>query len=254
MTRIDLNGDLGESFGAWRMGEDAALLDVVSSANLACGFHAGDFMTMQQTVAAAMERGVAIGAHVSLPDLQGFGRREMRVTPAEVHAMTLYQLGALHGFAHAAGTRLSHVKPPGALYHMAARDRALADAIAAAVCQFDPRLRLFGLSGSALVDAGAAQGLAVAAEAFADRRYRPDGTLQPRSEAGAVIDDAGLATAQALQIALDGTVTAIDGSTIAMRADTLCLHGDGVHAARLARSLRAGLEAAGGTITATGEA
>src|SRR6185312_8856538 len=169
-----------------------ALLDVVSSANLACGFHAGDFMTMQQTVAAAMERGVAIGAHVSLPDLQGFGRREMRVTPAEVHAMTLYQLGALHGFAHAAGTRLSHV--------------------------------------------------------------RPDGTLQPRSEAGAVIDDAGLATAQALQIALDGTVTAIDGSTIAMRADTLCLHGDGVHAARLARSLRAGLEAAGVTITATGEA
>lgn len=254
MTRIDLNGDLGESFGAWPMGEDAALLDVVSSANLACGFHAGDFMTMQRTVAAAMERGVAIGAHVSLPDLQGFGRREMRVTPAEVHAMTLYQLGALHGFARAAGTRLSHVKPHGALYHMAARDRALADAIAAAVHQFDPRLRLFGLSGSALVDAGTAHGLAVVAEAFADRRYRADGTLQPRGEAGAVIDDAEIATAQALQIALEGTVTTTDGNTIGMRADTLCLHGDGAHAVRLARRLRAGLEAAGASIAAPGDA
>jgi len=254
MTRIDLNCDLGESFGAWQMGEDAALLDVVSSANLACGFHAGDFMTMQRTVAAAMERDVAIGAHVSLPDLQGFGRREMHVTPAEVHAMTLYQLGALHGFVRAAGARLSHVKPHGALYNMAARDRALADAIAAAVCRFDPGLRLFGLGGSALVDAGAAQGLGVVAEAFADRRYRADGTLQPRSEPGAVIDDAELATAQALQIALDGALTATDGSRLDLRADTLCLHGDGVHAVRLARSLRAGLETAGVRIAAPGEA
>ncbi len=254
MTRIDLNCDLGESFGAWQMGEDSALLDVVSSANLACGFHAGDFMTMQRTVAAATERGVAIGAHVALPDLQGFGRREMRVTPAEVHAMTLYQLGALHGFARAAGARLSHVKPHGALYNMAARDRALADAIVAAICSFDPRLRLFGLSGSALVDAGAGQGLTVVAEAFADRRYRADGTLQPRGEAGAVIDDAELATAQALRIALDGAVTATDGSTIAVHADTLCLHGDGVHALRLARGLRAGLDAAGVRIAAPGEA
>lgn len=254
MTRIDLNCDLGESFGPWQMGEDAALLDVVSSANLACGFHAGDFMTMQQAVTAAMERGVAIGAHVSLPDLQGFGRREMRVTPAEAHAMTLYQLGALNGFARAAGARLSHVKPHGALYNMAARDRALADAIAAAVCRFDSRLRLFGLGGSALVDAGAAQGLTVVAEAFADRRYRADGTLQPRSEPGAVIDDAELATAQALQIALDGAVTATDGSRLELRADTLCLHGDGVHAVRLARSLRSGLEAAGVRIAAPGDA
>jgi len=211
-------------------------------------------MTMQRTVAAATERGVAIGAHVALPDLQGFGRREMRVTPAEVHAMTLYQLGALHGFARAAGARLSHVKPHGALYNMAARDRALADAIVAAICSFDPRLRLFGLSGSALVDAGAGQGLTVVAEAFADRRYRADGTLQPRGEAGAVIDDAELATAQALRIALDGAVTATDGSTIAVHADTLCLHGDGVHALRLARGLRAGLDAAGVRIAAPGEA
>ena len=149
---------------------------------------------------------------------------------------------------------LSHVKPHGALYNMAARDRALADAIAAAVCQFDPRLRLFGLGGSALVDAGAELGLAVVAEAFADRRYRADGTLQPRGEAGAVIDDAELATAQALQIATDGTVTATDGSTITVRADTLCLHGDGVHALRLARGLRAGLDAAGVRIAAPGEA
>ena len=254
MTRIDLNCDLGESFGAWSMGEDAALLDVVSSANIACGFHAGDFTTMQQTVAAAMERGVAIGAHVSLPDLQGFGRREMRVTPAEVHAMTLYQLGALYGFARAAGVRLSHVKPHGALYNMAARDRALGDAIADAVSLFEPRLRLFGLAGSALVDAATAQGLTVVAEAFADRGYRADGSLQPRGEAGAVIDDAELATAQALQIVTEGAVTAADGTRISLHADTLCLHGDGVRALRLARSLRTGLEAAGVRIAAPGDA
>lgn len=254
MKRIDLNCDLGESFGVWRMGEDAALLDVVSSANLACGFHAGDFMTMQHTVAAAVERGVAIGAHVSLPDLQGFGRREMRVTAAEVHAMTLYQLGALHGFARAAGARLNHVKPHGALYHMAGRDRRLADAIAAAVRRFEPRLRLFGLAGSALMEAGAAHDLVVVAEVFADRRYRADGTLQPRDEAGAVIDDAELATAQALQIVIDGAVVATDGSTVDLRADTLCLHGDGAHAVRLARRLRTGLEAAGVRIAAPGDA
>jgi UPF0271 protein len=254
MKRIDLNCDLGESFGAWRMGEDAALLALVSSANIACGFHAGDPTVMQQTVAQAASHGVAIGAHVSLPDLQGFGRREMRVSADEVHAMTLYQIGALHAFARAAGARLAHVKPHGALYNMTARDRALADAIARAVHTFDPQLRLFALAGSALLDAGKAFGLPVAAEAFADRRYLADGTLQPRGEPGAVIDDAGLATAQAIGIARDGMVEAANGERLKLHADTLCLHGDGTHAVSLARQLRAALEAAGLRIAAPGAA
>ena len=254
MKRIDLNCDLGESFGAWCMGEDAALLELVSSANVACGFHAGDPVVMQRTVRLAAAHGVAIGAHVSLPDLQGFGRREMKVSANEVYALSLYQLGALHAFVRAAGTQLAHVKPHGALYNMAARDRALADAIAAAVHAFDSQLILFGLAGSALLDAGTARGLPVAAEAFADRRYLADGSLQPRSEAGAVIDDAGAATGQALAIARDGVTTAADGIRINLHADTLCLHGDGAHAVPLARRLRAVLEAADVHIAAPGSA
>lgn len=254
MKRIDLNCDLGESFGAWRMGEDSALLALVSSANIACGFHAGDPTIMQRTVAEATARGVAIGAHVSLPDLQGFGRREMAVTPAEVHAMTLYQLGALDGFARAAGTTVAHVKPHGALYNMAARDRTLADAIAHAVLAFDPSLRLFGLAGSALLDAGRAAGLAVVSEAFADRRYRADGSLQPRREPDAVITDDTEATAQALHMAVDGMVTAVDGTAVQLEADTLCLHGDGTHAVAFARALRAALEQAGLRVVAPGVA
>ena len=254
MKRIDLNCDLGESFGAWRMGEDSALLALVSSANVACGFHAGDPTIMQRTVAEATARGVAIGAHVSLPDLQGFGRREMAVTPAEVHAMTLYQLGALDGFARAAGSAVAHVKPHGALYNMAAHDRVLADAIADAVRAFDPSLRLFGLAGSALLDAGRAAGLAVVSEAFADRRYRADGSLQPRREADAVITDDAEATAQALRMAVDGVVTAVDGTAVQLEADTLCLHGDGAHAVAFARALRAALEQAGLRIVAPGVA
>ncbi len=254
MKRIDLNGDLGESFGAWHMGDDAALLEMLSSANIACGFHAGDPEVMQQTVSLAAARGVAIGAHVSLPDLQGFGRREMKVGTTEAYAMTLYQLGALHAFARIAGTRLAHVKPHGALYNMAARDRALADAIAAAVHAFDPRLVLFGLAGSALLEAGRAHGLAVAAEAFADRRYRADGSLQPRGEAGAVIDDMAAATHQALGIVRHGVVLAVGGASLKLHADTLCLHGDGAHAVQLARRLRSALEDAGVRIAAPGSA
>ena len=250
MKRIDLNCDLGESFGAWHMGDDDALLAVVSSANIACGFHAGDPTIMQRTVTQALARGVAIGAHVSLADLQGFGRREMQISANEVHAITLYQLGALHAFVHAAGGRLAHLKPHGALYNMAARDRVLADAIAAAVRAFDPQLRLFGLAGSALIDAGKTLGLPVAAEAFADRRYLADGSLQPRSQIGAVIDDAALATQQAIGIARDGMVQTADGSQWQLHADTLCLHGDGSHAVALAHQLRAALEAAGMNIAA----
>jgi 5-oxoprolinase (ATP-hydrolysing) subunit A len=247
---IDLNSDLGESFGAWRMGDDAALLAIVSSANIACGFHGGDPDIMRGTVALAVQHDVAIGAHVSLPDLQGFGRREMAVTPNEAYAMTLYQVGALHAFAHAAGTQLRHVKPHGALYNMAARDAKLAAAIARAVHDFDPTLRLFGLANSALIDAGVAAGLAVAAEAFADRRYRSDGSLQPRREADAVIQESDEAIAQAMAMAREGQVRAVDGSIVTLQADTLCVHGDGAHAVAFARQLRAALEAADISIAA----
>jgi UPF0271 protein len=254
MKRIDLNCDLGESFGAWHMGDDDALLALISSANIACGFHAGDPAIMLRTVEQAVKHDVAIGAHVSLPDLQGFGRREMSVSADEVQAMTLYQIGALHAFAHATGTRLTHVKPHGALYNMAARDRSLADAIARAVHAFDPQLRLFALAGSALIDAARAVGLPVAAEAFADRRYLADGSLQSRREAGAVIDDASVATAQAIGIARDGVVQAANGQQIQLHADTLCLHGDGAHAVALAQQLREALRRSGLCIAAPGAA
>jgi UPF0271 protein len=250
MNHIDLNGDLGESFGAWRMGDDDALLAQLSSANIACGFHAGDPDIMRHTVAQAIAHGVAIGAHVSLPDLQGFGRREFSMTAAEVHALTLYQIGALHAFTRAVGTRLAHVKPHGALYNMAARDTVLANAIARAVRDFNPQLRLFGLAGSALIAAGSALGLNVVAEGFVDRRYRADGSLQPRREPDAVIDDIELATAQALGLARDGEVLALDGQKVPLQIDTLCLHGDGVHAVQLACSVRGALEAAGMRIAA----
>jgi UPF0271 protein len=247
---IDLNADLGESYGAWTMGDDAALLAVVSSANIACGYHGGDPDIMRRTVALAVQHGVAIGAHVSLPDLQGFGRREMAVSADEAYALTLYQIGALHAFAQAAGTRLAHVKPHGALYNMAARDAGLAKAIAQAVCDFPPDLRLVGLAGSKLVEAGRSAGLPVVAEAFADRRYRADGSLQPRREANAVIADSAEAVAQAIAIARGETIRAVDGSALTLHADTLCLHGDSPHAVASARELRKALEAAGLRIAA----
>ncbi len=246
--RIDLNCDMGESFGAWRLGDDAALLAHVTSANIACGYHAGDPATMQRTVALAREAGVAIGAHVSLPDLQGFGRREMRISPAEAFAMTLYQVGALHAFAQAAGARLAHVKPHGALYNMAARDPALADAIAAAVRGFDPRLLLVGLAGSELPRAGVRAGLRVAHEAFPDRRYAADGTLVPRQAPDAVIDEPAAAVAQALRMVLQGDVATREGSVHALHADTLCVHGDHAGAVALARALRHALAGAGVTV------
>jgi len=256
MTEIDLNCDMGESFGAWRMGQDAEVMPWITSANVACGFHGGDFVTMRDTVALAQRHGVAIGAHVSLPDLQGFGRREMQLTPAEAHALTLYQLGALAAFTRAAGARLAHVKPHGALYNMAARDPALATAIAQAVRAFDADLVLVGLSGSALPAAGVACGLRVAHEAFADRRYEPDGSLTPRREADAVIHDVDAAVAQAVRIAVQRTVATRDGGQLALQADTICVHGDRADAAVFAQRLRQSLEAAGvrvagrGTLTA----
>ena len=240
-ARIDLNCDMGESFGAWQMGQDAQVMPWITSANIACGFHAGDFSTMQKTVLLAKAHGVAIGAHVSLPDLQGFGRRELRVTPEETYAMTLYQIGALAAFARAAGTRVAHVKPHGALYNMAAKNLALAEAIARATRDFDPGLILFGLAGSALPQAGAAIGLKVANEAFADRRYESDGSLTPRREADAVIHEVDTAVAQALQIAMQGTVTLRGGGMLAIGADTICVHGDRSDAAEFAMRLRKAL-------------
>lgn len=242
---MDLNCDIGESYGAWKMGADAEVMPWITSANIACGFHAGDFSTMQRTVALALQHNVAIGAHVSLPDLQGFGRRELRVTPDEAHAMTLYQIGALEAFARAAGTRVSHVKPHGALYNMAAKDTALADAIAAAVREFDRDLILVGLAGSELPKAGGAAGLRVAHEAFADRRYEADGSLTPRRETGAVIDDIDAAIAQAVRIATRGSVEARGGRTVVIRADTICVHGDRPDAAMFAQRLHDALAEAG---------
>jgi UPF0271 protein len=241
MTRIDLNCDIGESFGAWSMGNDAGVMPWITSANIACGFHAGDFSTMQQTVLLAKQHGVAIGAHVSLPDLQGFGRREMKIPPNDAYALTLYQIGALSAFARAAGTRVAHVKPHGALYNMAAKDVALADAIARAARDFDAEIVLVGLAGSELPKAGAALGLVVAHEAFADRRYEADGSLTPRSMAGAVIDEIEAAVAQAVQIATKGKVDIRTGGTLILRADTICVHGDRPDAALFARRLHEAL-------------
>ncbi len=250
MQTIDLNCDLGESFGAWSMGNDKAVLGFISSANIACGFHAGDANTMLRTTRAAAANGVAIGAHPSLPDLQGFGRREMQISSDEVHALVLYQVGALAAFARVAGTRLTHVKPHGALYNMAARDATLADAIAGAVKVFDAGLLLVGLAGSELPRAGMRAGLRVAHEAFADRRYRRDGSLVSRREPDAVIHDIDAAVKQALAIVVQGKVTAQDGSVFELRADTICVHGDRPDAAQFAEQLRDALLRAGFAIAA----
>jgi len=237
-TAVDLNCDMGESFGPWSMGADAEVLEHVSSANIACGFHAGDPAIMHRTVAGALARGVAVGAHPSLPDLQGFGRRLMRVTPDEVYDLVLYQIGALAGFCRALGGRLAHVKAHGALYNMAATDAALADAIACAARDFDPSLVLFGLAGSELVHAGRNAGLRVANEVFADRTYQRDGTLTPRSRPQAMIQDLAAALAQVERMILEGRVRALDGSDVAVEPDTICLHGDEPGAVAFARELR----------------
>lgn len=250
MKRVDLNCDMGESFGAWTMGDDARVMPLISSANLACGFHGGDAGTMRRTVALALEHGVSIGAHVSLPDLQGFGRREMKISAEEAYELTLYQLGALHAFAVAAGAALAHVKPHGALYNMAAKDASLAAGIARAVRDFDASLVLFGLAGSALIKAGVNAGLAVANEVFADRSYERDGTLTPRTLPGAVLHEPAAAAARALAFVHEGSVVARTGEPVAVRADTLCLHGDGSDAVAFARAIRSAFEAGGVAIAA----
>lgn len=248
--RIDLNSDLGESFGPWLMGQDEALMDSISSANVACGFHAGDPGVMRQTIAMARVKGVAIGAHPGFPDLVGFGRREMKATPAEVEDFVLYQVSALAGMSAVQGVKLQHVKAHGALYNMACKDRALADAIARAVAALDRSLILFGLPNSELLRAGEHAGLRVAAEVFADRAYDPDGSLTSRAKPGSVIHDTQQVVERAIRMVRDKQVIATDGSTIALQADTICLHGDTPGAADHARAVRRGLEAAGISVTA----
>lgn len=238
MKTLDLNCDMGEGFGAWEMGDDAALLDQVTSANIACGFHAGDPGTIHRTVKLAIEKGVAVGAHPSLPDLQGFGRRAIAVTPGEAYDMVLYQIGALAGFARSLGGRLSHVKPHGALYNMAAKDSGLARAIAKAVRDFDSRLVLFGLAGSELVRAGHETGLKVANEVFADRTYQSDGSLTPRSQPNAIIHDVEASIAQVKRMVGEGRIKSVQGSDVEVTADTLCIHGDERTAVEFARRIR----------------
>jgi 5-oxoprolinase (ATP-hydrolysing) subunit A len=245
MKSLDLNCDMGEGFGAWQMGEDAALLDYVTSANIACGFHAGDPGTMRRTVSLAMSKNVAIGAHPSLPDLQGFGRRTMSVSAEEVRDMIIYQVGALAGTARALGGTLSHVKPHGALYNMAAGNPALARAIAEAIKAIDPTLILYALADSELLRAGAQAGLRVASEVFADRTYQSDGSLTPRTHPDALIQDIGTAVAQVRHMVGQGFVRSIQGIDVPLTADTLCIHGDQPGAVEFARQIRAALESDG---------
>ena len=251
---IDLNCDMGESFGAYTIGADAEVMGNITSANVACGFHGGDPGVMRRTVRLARDAGVAVGAHPGFQDLVGFGRRDVRATPQEVEDMVLYQIGALDAIARSEGVRLQHVKAHGALYNMAARERPLADAIARAVHAFDPFLLLYVLPDSELQRAGEALGLSVALEGFADRAYEPDGSLTPRSRAGAVIHDASVVVERVVRMAREARVAATDGSEVAMPVATICTHGDTRGAANLTRELRAGLERAGIPVAAPGRA
>ena len=250
--RIDLNADVGESFGAYTIGHDAGLMRSVTSVNIAAGFHGGDPSVLRQTIRLAKANGVAVGAHPGFPDLAGFGRRELHVTPQEAEDFVLYQVAAVAGVAAAEGIRLQHVKPHGALFNMAARQRPLAAAIASAVAAFDRSLILFGLPGSELLTAGRTAGLRVAAEVFADRAYEPDGSLTPRSRPGSVLHEPAIVVARSLRMVKDRVVDAVDGTTVAVAADTICVHGDSPGADDLAARLRAGLEAGGVAVQAIG--
>lgn len=238
MPTIDINSDLGESFGAWSMGDDAAMLDVVTSANVACGFHAGDPAGILRTLKAAAARNVSIGAHVAYPDKVGFGRRNMDVTSDELTADVIYQIGALQGLAKAAGTCVSYVKPHGALYNTIAHDRRQALAVIEAIRATDSSLILVALAGSSLIELARNEGLQCVAEAFADRAYTPQGTLVSRREPGAVLHDPALIAQRMLRLVEDGTLEAIDGSVTRIQADSICVHGDSPAAVEMARELR----------------
>ncbi len=246
---IDLNADVGESFGPWRIGEDEALIPHVTSVNVACGFHAGDPRTIERTVALAREAGASVGAHPGYPDLEGFGRRELDMTPGEIEAAVLYQVAAVAGIARASGVELRHVKPHGALYNRSARDIVVATAVARGVQRASAALVLVGLAGSHSLTAAAELGLATAAEAFADRRYEPDGQLRSRRLPESLVADPDAAARQAVAIARDRRVGTSDGGWLAVNAATLCVHGDEPGAARRAEAVRLALHEAGIAVT-----
>ncbi|NUU76100.1 5-oxoprolinase subunit PxpA [Paenibacillus xylanilyticus] len=252
MKTVDINCDLGESYGVYRMQWDEAVLPLITSANIACGYHAGDPATMRSTVERALEHQVAIGAHPGLPDLQGFGRRRMEITPQEAYDMVVYQIGALDAFVRSYGGCMHHVKPHGALYNMAAENMVLAEAIARAVYNVRPELYLYGLAGSQLIQAADRIGLRSVSEVFADRTYGSDGKLTPRSQAGAVIQQTELALAQVLRMVREGIVVSTEGAQVPLKAETICIHGDGEHALFFAREIRIRLEAEGMILTAAG--
>jgi UPF0271 protein len=251
MATMDLNADLGESFGRWTLGDDERLVPHLTSANLACGFHAGDFRVMEATVALCRRAGVAVGAQPGYPDLLGFGRRPMPFEPDEVESIVRYQIGALEAFCRANGVEMQHVKPHGALYNQAATDPALAAAIARAVGRFSRDLLFFGLASSEpMASAAADAGLRFVPEAFADRAYLADGTLQPRGVADAVIADPAVAAARAVDIAVSASVEAVDGTRVTIRAESICCHGDTPGAVEIAAAVRRGLETAGVNVVA----
>ncbi|CAM4035614.1 5-oxoprolinase subunit PxpA [Comamonas aquatilis] len=247
--KMDLNSDLGESFGAWSMGDDAAMLDIVSSANVACGFHAGDAAGILSTLKAAKARGVVVGAHVAYRDLAGFGRRNMDVASSDLVADVIYQIGALQGLAAAAGTRVKYVKPHGALYNTIAQDKRQATDVINAIKAIDPSLVLMALAGAPLIDWARDAGLTVVAEAFADRGYTPQGALVSRREPGAVLHDEALIAQRMLTLAREGRIEAVDGSMVHVQADSICVHGDSPGAVAIARALRQRFEQEGVQIT-----
>ncbi len=253
MLRVDLNCDMGEGFGVYQANEDRELMKYITSANIACGFHAGDAATIRRTVKLALEHEVAIGAHPGLQDLAGFGRRVMAISPEEAYELVVYQIGAVHAFAKSEGGRLAHVKPHGALYNMAAKNRLLAEAIAEAIYKVEPRLLLFGLAGSELILAGQAIGLHTVSEVFADRSYEDDGSLTPRGTEGAVIEDGARALAQALDLIKKGEVLTHQRNRMILRADSVCVHGDTPGAIEHVRLLRTSLEAEGVSVRSAGE-
>jgi 5-oxoprolinase (ATP-hydrolysing) subunit A len=254
MKTVDLNCDMGESFGAYQLGNDQEILSYITSANVACGFHAGDPATMRKTVRMAAEAGVAIGAHPGFADLVGFGRRNMEISPEEAYDLVVYQIGALQAFVRAEGGVMHHVKPHGALYNMAATRPALAESIAMAIYKVNPELVLYGLAGSELTRAGEKIGLATAHEVFADRTYQQDGTLTPRSQPHAMITDQQQSLQQVIRMVSEGLVLTQQGVDIPIQADSICIHGDGAHALEFAQSIQQALTGAGITIASRRQA
>ncbi|MGY0692125.1 LamB/YcsF family protein [Virgibacillus sp. FSP13] len=250
---IDLNCDMGESFGPYTIGADAELMNYITSANIACGAHAGDPNVMDRTVRLAKKHGVGVGAHPGFPDLAGFGRRMIDFSPDEIYRMVVYQIGGLQAFCTIHDVKIQHVKPHGALYNLAARDRETADVIAKAVYDVDSTLLLYGLAGGELLTAGRELGLRVVSEVFADRTYQHDGRLTPRRESGALVDNVGDAVAQVEKMVHDGVVEAVNGDFVEITADTVCVHGDGGNAVTYAKKLRRSLEDSGITVRAIGK-